>query len=65
MLREVRLEGKMTWLPQLFGLEPIDKVHRVRIASLMSRRNEFTHFKWKVSILTVAWSMSRSAASLT
>jgi hypothetical protein len=66
MLREVRLEGKMTWLPQLFGLEPIDKVHRVRIASLMSRRNEFTHFKWKVYNLDsgVEYEQGRSLADL-
>ena len=46
MIREVRFEGKLTWLLAVLGLPPIPEAARKALLRLAGDRNEFVHYKW-------------------
>ncbi|KAF0142938.1 MAG: Uncharacterized protein FD122_204 [Stygiobacter sp.] len=47
IIRNTNIKSKMTWLLELFGLEPIPEKHFDVISKLFENRNSFVHYKWK------------------
>lgn len=47
IIKNTNIRSKMTWLLELFGLEPIPKKHYDVICKLFEYRNSFVHYKWK------------------
>jgi hypothetical protein len=46
VIRDVRFEGKLTWLVAVLGLPPIPEEARRALVRLAGDRNEFVHYKW-------------------
>lgn len=47
IIRDTKINSKMTWLLELMGFEPIPKEHFDIIMKLFEHRNSFVHYKWK------------------
>lgn len=47
LIKNVNIQGKLTWLPKLFGHRPINPTHRKTILLLAENRNAFVHYKWQ------------------
>jgi len=46
IVRDARLQAKITWLFQLAGLPPLQDEHRRAIVALTDLRNAYVHYKW-------------------
>jgi hypothetical protein len=46
IIRDVPLQGKLTWLLPLLGYRPLGQAHVGHLQKLADFRNQFVHYKW-------------------
>ncbi len=51
ILRNSRIEDKLTWLLELMGIPKINLKHLGNMRSLFEKRNSFVHYKWNTTQL--------------
>lgn len=47
IIKNINIQGKLTWLLALFGYKKFNQHHLVTIKKLIDNRNAFIHYKWQ------------------